>query len=732
MNGVDNVIECAIEYAENRNHEYVTVEHLMLCLLETPEISEIVDAITDDKETAINDLQNYLDDKEFNGLVGETQWDGKPKKTATVERVMQRAFAQVIFSARDQVNPVDIFVSILSEDKSHATYFCELNGINRLAVVEYITKHITTAQSLKEAEEFLINLNERAAASEIDPLIGRQDEVEDVVHILARRKKNNPLLIGEPGVGKTAIAEGLALKIVEGQVPNALKEKIVYSLDVGGLLAGTRYRGDFEERIKIVLDSLEKNKNVILFIDEIHMIMGAGSAGGSSVDIANLMKPILGRGKLLTMGATTSDEYSTHFEKDRALMRRFQRVEVEPTDVETTTEIVKGLQPYFEEFHQVNYEIDLLEKSVDLADRYIKNKYFPDKAVDVMDAAGAKTKLRGEQTVLMDDVLSVISKMSNIGKDVIDIDSTEGYKSLDKRIKTKVFGQDDAVDQIVEAILVSKSGLREPNKPIGSFLLLGPTGTGKTETAKQLAEQLESKLIRFDMSEYQERHSVSKLIGAPPGYVGHAEGKMGQGQLLTSVEENPNCVLLLDEVEKAAPEVLQVLLQVMDDGRLTGATGKTTDFTNVVLLMTSNLGASDAEKLKIGFGKNIKENVDVKAVQSFFTPEFRNRIDSVIKFNKLSTEVIQKIVKRLEDEINEQLKDKNIEINLDNDTIDYFVENGYEPTMGARPLKRLFEGELKKPLSKKILFEDLKNVTVFVKTIDGELNIETTEPKEQV
>ena len=732
MSNVDNVIECAIEYAEDRQHEYVTVEHLMLCLLENEEIIEIVDNITADREVAINDLKNYLDDKDFNGLVGETPWDGKPKKTTSVERVMQRAFAQVIFSARDQINPVDIFVSILSEDKSHAQYFCELNGINRLAVVEYITKHITTAQSLKEAEEFLINLNERAAQSEIDPLIGRQDEVEDVVHILARRKKNNPLLIGEPGVGKTAIAEGLALKIVEGQVPNALKEKIVYSLDVGGLLAGTRYRGDFEERIKVVLDSLEKNKNVILFIDEIHMIMGAGSAGGSSVDIANLMKPILGRGKLLTMGATTSDEYSTHFEKDRALMRRFQRVEVEPTDVETTTEIVKGLQPYFEEFHQVSYQVDLLEKSVDLADRYIKNKYFPDKAVDVMDAAGAKTKLRGEQTVLMDDVLSVISKMSNIGKDVIDIDSTEGYKSLDKRIKTKVFGQDDAVDQIVEAILVSKSGLREPNKPIGSFLLLGPTGTGKTETAKQLAEQLESKLIRFDMSEYQERHSVSKLIGAPPGYVGHAEGKMGQGQLLTSVEENPNCVLLLDEVEKAAPEVLQVLLQVMDDGRLTGATGKTTDFTNVVLLMTSNLGASDAEKLKIGFGKNIKENVDVKAVQSFFTPEFRNRIDAVIKFNKLSTEVIQKIVKRLEDEINEQLKDKNIVINLDQDTVDYFVENGYEPTMGARPLKRLFEGDLKKPLSKKILFEDLRNVTVNVKIVEGNINIESTEQKEQV
>ena len=508
-----------------------------------------------------------------------------------------------------------------------------------------------------------------------------------------------------------------------------MKEKVVFSLDIGSLLAGTRYRGDFEERIKVVLDSLEQNKNVILFIDEIHMIMGAGSAGSSNVDIANLMKPILGRGKLLTMGATTSDEYSTHFEKDRALMRRFQRVDIEPTSVEDTIKIAKGLKPYFEDFHKVSYTDDMVEKAVDLADRYIKNKFFPDKAVDIIDAAGARTKLRGEEEVLQDDILTVISKMSNIGKDVIDVDSTEGYKSLDKRIKTKVFGQDDAVDQIVEAILVSKSGLREPNKPIGSFLLVGPTGTGKTETAKQLAEQLESKLVRFDMSEYQERHSVSKLIGAPPGYVGHAEGKMGQGQLLTSVEDNPNCVLLLDEVEKAAPEVLQVLLQVMDDGRLTGATGKTTDFTNVVLLMTSNLGAADAEKLKIGFGDQKKINTDIKAVNSFFTPEFRNRIDSVIRFNKLSTEVIEKIVHRIVDETNAQLKDKSIVLELDQDTIDYFVEEGYEPTMGARPLKRLFESELKKPLSKKILFEDLRNVEILVKRIEGELDFETITQK---
>jgi len=729
---IDNVISKALDFASEHKHEYVTLEHLMLSLLDEGAVSEVLDKIDCDYITAKDDLLNYLSDAEFNGLRGDVPWDGRPKKTVSIERSLQRAFAQVIFSARDQVSPLDLFISILSEDNSHAKYICELNGIERLKVIEYITQHRTIEMSLKDAEEFLINLNQKAIDSDIDPLIGRHEEVSDVVHILARRKKNNPLLIGEPGVGKTAIAEGLALKIVEGQVPNALKEKIVYSLDIGALLAGTRYRGDFEERIKVVLDSLEANKNVILFIDEIHMIMGAGSAGSSNVDVANLMKPILGRGKLLTIGATTSDEYSTHFEKDKALMRRFQRVDIEPTDVETTTQIIKGLEPYFAEFHSVTYKQDLLEKSVDLADRYIKNKFFPDKAVDVIDAAGAKTKLRGESEVLMDDILHVISKMSNIGKDVIDIDSTEGYKSLDKRIKTKVYGQDEAIDQIVESILVSKSGLREPNKPIGSFLLVGPTGTGKTESAKQLAEQLESKLVRFDMSEYQERHSVSKLIGAPPGYVGHAEGKIGQGQLLAEVEDNPNCVLLLDEVEKAAPEVLQVLLQVMDDGRLTGATGKVVDFTNVVLLMTSNLGAADAEKLKIGFGDQRKKDTDVKAVNSFFTPEFRNRIDAVIKFNKLDTTVIRKIVNRITDEANSQLKDKNIVITLSDEVIDYFVKEGYEPTMGARPLKRLFENELKKPLSKKILFEDLKNINLnVIKTEEG-LNFEELENTESV
>jgi len=725
MSQLDNIITCAVNYASERNHEYVTLEHLMLCCLEDEDVLQVLDEIDDQHECdlAKADLVNYLADDTVNGLKGEIVYDGKPKKTEGVERVMQRAFAQVIFSARDQVSSIDLFVSILSENDTHAKYICELNGIDRLSVVQVLTA-MSGNTGLKEAEEFLINLNAKAAEMEIDPLIGRHEEVSDVVHILARRKKNNPLLIGEPGVGKTAIAEGLALKIVEGQVPNALKDKVVYSLDIGSLLAGTKYRGDFEERIKVVLDSLEADKNVILFIDEIHMIMGAGSAGSSNVDVANLLKPLLGRGKLLTMGATTNDEYSTHFEKDKALLRRFQRVDIEPTDVPTTIEIMKGLKPFFEEFHGVTYTDELVAKSVDLADRYIKNKFFPDKAVDVIDAAGATVKLRGEEIVNTADIVHVISKMSKIGADVIDVDSTEGYKSLDKRIKTKVFGQDEAVDQIVEAILVAKAGLREEGQPIGSFLLVGPTGTGKTETAKQLAAQLEAKLIRFDMSEYQERHSVSKLIGAPPGYVGHAEGKMGQGQLLTSVEENPNCVLLLDEVEKAAPEVLQLLLQVMDDGRLTGATGKTTDFSNVIMLMTSNLGAADGETNKIGFGDQVKKDTDTKAIKAFFAPEFRNRLDAVIKFNKLGKPVIEKIVGRLEDEINLQLKDKNIEVVLDAKAIKYFMENGYSPDMGARPLKRLFEKDLKKPLSKKILFEDLKDVKLNVTVNGDEIDIQ--------
>lgn len=714
MSTLEQIVENAVRVAENNSHEYVTLEHLMLVMIQEPEIQQICDEISADWRQAETDLDNYLSDYRINGLQGENGYDGKPRRTTTIERVMQRAFAQVLFSAREQVSVVDVFVSVLSEEQSMAKYVSELNGITRAAVIEFITQSRQKSETDKEMERFLTDLNHQAEKNEIDPLIGRQQEVSDVVHILARRKKNNPILVGEPGSGKTAIAEGLALKIVEGQVPQSLKDKRVYSLDIGALLAGTKYRGDFEDRLTGVLGLLEQQGNSILFIDEIHMIMGAGSAGNSNVDVANLLKPLLGRGKLLTLGATTPDEYSTHFEKDRALLRRFQRVEILPTDVETTKKIIHGLAPQFAKFHGVEYSESVLDTSVELADRYMKNKFFPDKAVDVIDAAGAAVKLRGDQQVTNDDVLNVISRVSNIGKDMMDVDSTVTYRSLSKRVRTKVFGQDEGIEQIVEAILVAKAGLREPNKPIGTFLLVGPTGTGKTETAKQLAAELDTKMIRFDMSEYQERHSVSKLIGAPPGYVGHAEGKMGQGQLLVSVEDNPNCVLLLDEVEKAAPEVLQVLLQVMDDGHLTGSTGKTVDFTNVTLLMTSNLGAADAETRRIGFGDAAKRDTDIAAVNKFFTPEFRNRLDAVIRFNKLDHSVMIKIVHKLIDDAQTQLEPRGILLNFTVDAVTWLADNGYEPSMGARPLKRLFESKIKKPLSKKILFDDLQNTEITV------------------
>ena len=713
---IDNIIQNAVNFAKDKNHEYVTLEHIMFCLLEHEDISKLIKELKVDINNIVEDLNQYLDDPNLNGLENEHGVKGDPKKTVATERIIQRALAQVIFSGREEVKPLDMFLSILSEHNSHASYFCQLNGIDKNIIVEFLEHKYTSDQSKELVKEYTTNLNEEAQKGRIDNLIGRHEEVDELVHILARRKKNNVVLVGEPGTGKTAVAEGLAKRIVDGDVPDVIKNKIIYSLAVGDLLAGTRYRGDFEERFKTVLETLEASPNAVLFIDEIHMIMGAGSAGSSSVDIANMIKPVLGKGRLLTIGATTPDEFADSFEKDRALMRRFAKLDILETSVEDTKEIIRGLNNYYEDFHKVKYDMDLLDKSVDLCHRYIKNKAFPDKALDVVDAAGARVKLRGEENVTLKDVIHVISKISNVGTDVIDVESVDTYKNLDVRVKKVVFGQDEAVDKIVENIVVSKSGLREKNKPIGSFLLVGPTGTGKTETAKTLAKELECKLVKFDMSEYMEKHSVSKLIGAPPGYVGHAEGKLGQGLMLAEVEENPNCVLLLDEVEKAAPEVLQVLLQVMDDGRLTGSTGKEVDFSNVILLMTSNLGATDAEGLKIGFGDQTKLKAVDKAVEKFFSPEFRNRLDATIKFNKLAIELMYKIVDRLVVETNDLLteNESTVTISITDACREKLAQDGYEPSMGARPLKRVFEDNVKKPLSKKILFEDLSNVNISI------------------
>ena len=722
---IDTIISNALDLASVYKHEYVTLEHITLTLMDNPDIISICDNYSVDIDQIIKDLTNYLDNPDFHGLTSENGIKGAPKKTTAVERVFQRGLAQVLFASRENFLPTDLLSGILSEEECYARYFCEVNGLTKEIVDESIRQQGNIEVHRELLEEFTINLNEEALNSKIDPLIGRHDEVDELVHILARRKKNNCVLVGEPGTGKTAIAEGLAKKIVDGEVPKTLTNKVVYSLDLGAMLAGTRYRGDFEERIKGLLSVLEKDPNAIMFIDEIHMIMGAGSSGQGNVDAANLLKPVLGRGRLLTIGATTPDEYADTFEKDRALMRRFARLDIEQTDIDSTKEICKGLKHYYEEFHKVLYTEELLDKSVDLTDRYIKTKYFPDKALDVIDAAGAAVKLREDKEVTMKDIVKVISRISKIGEDVIDTESTSAYESLDTRIKTTVFGQDQAIDKIVEAILVSKSGLREPHKPIGSFLFVGPTGTGKTETARSLANELQAKLVKFDMSEYQERHSVAKLIGAPPGYVGHAEGKMGQGQLVAAVEDTPNCVLLLDEVEKAAPEVLQVLLQVMDDGKLTGSMGKVVDFSNVVLLMTSNLGAAASDTLKIGFGDQAKTKEVEKAVEKFFTPEFRNRLDAVVKFNKLEHNQMLMIVDRLIIDTNDLLASNDSSVSIDITPVakQELAEQGYEPSMGARPLKRIFEEKIKKPLSRKILFDKIQDRKILIDYIDDEFKI---------
>lgn len=716
MSDLENIVQEAADYADHRGHAYVTVEHITMFLIRNKKIQKILTDFKIDTNNLESDLLDWIENESAGGLENTHGKKGKAKKTVSVDRVFQRGFAHVLFASRDQLEEADLLLSITMEDNSFARYLLSLYGMDNESLQEYMSKSKVVKENSKMLAEYTTNLNEEARKSRIDPLIGRAEEVSDLIHILARRKKNNCVLVGEPGTGKTAIAEGLAKKIVEGDVPDLLKSKVVYSMDIGSLLAGTKYRGDFEERLKGVLSSMEEDPNAILFIDEIHMIMGAGSAGGSNVDVANLIKPVLGKGRLLTIGATTPDEFADNFEKDTALMRRFAKLDIAETSVEDTKLIVQGLREYYEEFHGVTYDDLLLDKMVDLTDRYIKTRFFPDKALDIMDAAGATVKLRNQQEVMMPDVVKQVAKASRIGEDVIDIESTDTYVNLDSKIKTSVYGQDQAIDSLVESIVLSKSGLREPNKPIGNFLFVGPTGTGKTETARTLAQELQCTLVKFDMSEYQERHSVAKLIGAPPGYVGHAEGKMGQGQLLAAVEQDPNCVLLLDEVEKAAPEVLQILLQVMDDGRLTGSAGKIVDFTNVILIMTSNLGAADAERRRIGFGEGNNDGEILKAIENFFTPEFRNRLDTVVQFKKLDVDLMGNIVDRLITETNKLLisNGKNLKIAITQTARQQLCEAGYDPMMGARPLKRVFEQEVKKPLSKKILFENLEDKLIKV------------------
>ena len=713
-------LERAKEHAAKFSHEYVTLEHLLYSIMEEDDVLDLLVKMHVNAGNAMEELETYLKEREDISVPAGNEVE--PRKTLGIDRVFNRAVTQVIFSGGSQLHCRDILISMMSETTSHAYYILRKNGATRGGAIEVLQKELyqqnpgaAGPQGQQQGqgapvkfEDFCENLNKSAAEGRIDPVIGRTEELIELSEVLARRKKNNVIIVGEPGVGKTAIAEGLALNIINDECPETLKGKIVYSLDVTSLVAGTKYRGEFEERAKAVFDQLAKKDNVILFIDEIHMIMGAGSAGGSNIDIANLLKPLLAGGKLLCIGATTSEEYRENFEKDRALQRRFQKVVIDQPSKEDTKKIVKGLKKYYEEFHGLEYDEDAMDLAVDLAERYMHGKFNPDRAIDVIDVAGARNKLHNLGSINKSAIENAVSKITRIPIDMIDAKENTNYANLETNIKKKLFGQDKAVGALVESILVAKSGMRPTNKPIGSFLFVGPTGTGKTELCRQLAANLDVKLRKYDMSEYMEQHSVSKLIGAPPGYVGHAEGGAGAGQLINDVEETPNCIVLLDEVEKAHPSVMNLLLQVMDDGRLTSSTGKTADFSNVILIMTSNLGAAQKSKRAIGFS-NDHDDASMQAVNKFFSPEFRNRLDAMVEFVSLKREHIDMIVKKSIDELNDMLKDKNVRIELTLGAKAWLREKGYIPDMGARPLQRVINDYIKKPLSKEILFGSLIN-----------------------
>lgn len=710
----------AVKKAKIENHEYVTIDHLALCLLGDASIISMVNAMGGKVTTIEQQLIENL--KKHAKLSHPIQ---EPAPTAEFTTVLQRSFTQATVSKLEHT-PDLVLLSIVSEPLKtcFAAYTFYVNGITKENVTAYIKKQITKSEATL-LDTFCRNLNAECESGKIDEVIGRESEILDTIEVLARRKKNNVIFVGKEGTGKTAICEGLAKKIVDKQVPAVMQDKHVYSMDIGSMLAGTKYRGEFEERFKGVLKEIEAKGNVILFIDEIHMIMGAGSGSNGTVDASNMLKPMLANGSISVIGATTYDEFASNFEKDRALMRRFQKIDVEPTSVEVTKQIMAGVKSYYETFHNVVYDEGTLDLAVDLADRYIKTKQFPDKAIDVIDYAGAKAKLEGITVVDKTRIRERVAKISKIPVEMIDIEQNTSIKNMDIRLKDKVFGQDDAINNIVDAIIVSKSGLRDKNKPIGSFLFVGPTGTGKTFLCKQLAEQMGVKLVRFDMSEYQEKHSVARLIGAPPGYVGHGEGEAGAGQMISEIEKNPNCVLLLDEIEKAAPEVITVMLQAMDDGRMTSSTGRVCDFTNVVIIMTSNLGAAQAEKQSIGFNNSANDTASEEAVKQFFAPEFRNRLDAIVSFNKLTTSEIEMIIMGHVKELQNLVNDKNINVVISETAKEWLRENGYDAAMGARPLARLFQEKIKKPLSRELLFGDIKNGgTVIISTDNNDIKLE--------
>ncbi|WP_417223335.1 ATP-dependent Clp protease ATP-binding subunit ClpA [Amphritea sp.] len=722
---LEDTLSVAFKSARAKRHEFMTVEHLLLALLDNTEARAVLDACAVDLDKMRNLLSTFIEDT--TPLLPEDIPDVETQPTLGFQRVLQRAVFHVQSSGRAEVNGANVLVAIFSEQESHAVYVLNQQGIERIDVVNYISHGISRVEEndSRPAEEgllegdpaadkeksplanFAVNLNEQAMSGRIDPLVGRGAEVERVVQILSRRRKNNPLLVGEAGVGKTAIAEGLAKLIVEGQVPDVISESIVYSLDLGALLAGTKYRGDFEKRLKGLLNEIKEQEHAILFIDEIHTIIGAGAASGGSMDASNLLKPLLSSGQLRCIGSTTFQEFRGIFEKDRALARRFQKVDVLEPSVDDTYQILQGLKSRFEDHHHVTYTDEALRAAAEMADRYINDKHMPDKAIDVIDEAGAYQQLvpEAERNAVIDvtEVEIVVAKIARIPAKSVTVSDKEQLKKLDSNLKMVVLGQDEAINTLAAAIKLSRAGLNEPNKPVGSFLFAGPTGVGKTEVTSQLARIMGIELIRFDMSEYMERHTVSRLIGAPPGYVGYDQG----GLLTEAVTKTPHAVLLLDEIEKAHPEVFNLLLQVMDNGTLTDNNGRKADFRNVIMVMTTNAGIEQMTRASIGFSHQDHTTDGMEAIKKLFTPEFRNRLDGIIQFKALSPEVITGVVDKFLTELQAQLDDKNVVLNIDDAARQWFADNGYDANMGARPMKRLIQERLKKPLAEMILFGEL-------------------------
>ncbi len=730
--GLENIFENAVKEAEKRRHEYVTIEHVLISLIKDQHIGTVLHDFKVNVGALIKDVEDYLDTK-CNDIVAKGAEPMTPRKTASLERLMNRAFTQALFQGRQDVSSVDILISIFSEKKSYAAFFLKKHQVNKQDLIDLVStetildegmagmggpgeagpeQKLRPNQADRILKSYCENLNQKYFDKKIDPVIGRDQETEDLKQILARRNKNNVLIVGDPGVGKTAVVEGLARRIAKNKedIPEYLKDHIVWSLDVNSLIAGSKFRGDFEERLKLIVNALDQKGKSILFIDEAHMIVGAGATGqGNNMDMANMLKPALLKGTIKVLASTTWEEYRKYFEKDRALMRRFQRLQVGEPSKETAVKILKGVKQYYENFHNCTITDEACEDAVDYSTKFIADKKLPDKAIDVIDVACARLRLNNVKDGKIDheEIIHEISVMTGISIEQLSQKQASNLKTLEEKMKLQVYGQDKAINTITDKILVARAGLKSLTKPVGSFLFLGPTGCGKTETAKQLAKTLGVELIRFDMSEYQEKHSIAKLIGSPPGYVGYEDSNMGGGMFINEVEKNPHAVVLFDEIEKAHRDVSNMLLQVMDYGTVTGSNGKKADCRNITLIMTSNLGAEENERNNIGFGKSERSGEDDKALKKFFPPEFRNRLDAVIKFDKLGKDTMRSVVKKFLQELNTMTSEKDVEVNATDEAIELLMKKGFDAKLGARPLQRVIDDEIKKPLSKMMLFGEL-------------------------